>query len=133
MQFVDVIRQRYYLALTVFLAPVNGFLLLNSLIKRLKAPNFALDPVVDVDEGVRVLLSHQLELVFEGRVMVAGDQANMRKRTHLLRALPSAFLVPLQEVAELRVVLPLLLFDRHNVFQRLAEVLKMKVQVLLVC
>lgn len=65
--------------------------------------------------------------------MIASDQANMRECANLLRALASTFLVPLEEVAELRVVLPLLLLDRHNVLERLAEVLEMQVQVLLVC
>lgn len=65
--------------------------------------------------------------------MIASDQANMRECANLCRALASAFLVPLEEVAELRVVLPLLLLDRHNVLERLAEVLEMQVQVLLVC
>ena len=64
--------------------------------------------------------------------MIASDQANMRKCANFLRALTSTFLVSLQEIAELRVVLPLLLLDWHNVLQRLAEVLKMQVQVLLV-
>ena len=65
--------------------------------------------------------------------MIASDQANMRECANLCRALASTFLVPLEEVAELRVVLPLLLLDRHNVLERLAEVLEMQVQVLLVC
>ena len=58
MQFVDVISQRYYLALAVFLAPINSILLIDSFDKCLKAPDLALDPVVDVDEWVGVLLSH---------------------------------------------------------------------------
>ena len=57
-QFVDVISQRYYLALAVFLAPINSILLLHSFNECLKAPDLALDPVVDVDEWVGVLLSH---------------------------------------------------------------------------
>ena len=65
--------------------------------------------------------------------MIASDQANMRECANLLRALASTFLVPLEEVAELLVVLPLLLLDRHNVLQRFTEVLQMQVQVLLVC
>ena len=111
MQFVDVISQGYYLALAVLLAPINSILLLDSFIECLKAPDFALDPVVDVAEWVGVLLSHLLELVLEGRVMSASDQANMRECANLCRALASAFLVPFEEVAELRVVLPLLLLD----------------------
>ena len=133
MQFVDVISQGYYLALAVLLAPINSILLLDSFIECFKAPDFALDPVVDVAEWVGVLLSHLLELVLEGRVMSASDQANMRECANLCRALASAFLVPFEEVAELRVVLPLLLLDRHNVLERLAEVHEMQVQVLLVC
>ena len=133
MQFVDVISQRYYLALAVFLAPINSILLLHSFNECLKAPDLALDPVVDVDEWVGVLLSHQLELVLEGRVMVASDQANMRECANLCRALAATFFVPLEEIAELRVVLSLLLLDRHNVLERFTEVLEMQVQVLLVC
>ena len=58
MQFVDVVSQRYYLALAVFLTPINSILLLHSFNECLKAPDLALDPVVDVDEWVGVLLSH---------------------------------------------------------------------------
>ena len=73
MQFVNVIRQGYYLAFAVLLAPINSILLVDSFDKCLKAPDLALDPVVDVDEWVGVLLSHLLELVLEGRVMIASD------------------------------------------------------------
>ena len=89
--------------------------------------------MVDVDKWVGVLLGHQLELVLEGGVMITGDQANMGECANLLRALAAPFFVPLEEVAKLRVVLPLLLLDRHDVLERLAEVLQMQVQVLLVC
>ena len=65
--------------------------------------------------------------------MITRNQANVSKCTNFLGALTSSLLVSFQEVAELGIVQPLLLLDRHNILQCLAEVLKMKVQVLLVC
>lgn len=88
--------------------------------------------MVDVDEGVVVLLGHELEFVFEGSVAIARDQSHMGEGTHLSGALATALFVALQEVAELLIVKSLLLLDRHDVLQRLSEVLQVQVQVLLV-
>ena len=56
----------------------------------------------------------------------------MGQGSHLLRALTSTLFVPLQKVAELRVVLSFLLFDRHDVLERLLELQQVHVEVLLV-
>ena len=56
----------------------------------------------------------------------------MGKRTNLLGALAATLLVALQKVAELLIVLAFLLLDRHDVLERLAEILKVQVQVLLI-
>ena len=78
--------------------------------------------MVYVHEGVGVLLGHQLELVFQSRVVIARDESHVRKRANFLGALTTAFFVALQEIRKLLVVQPLLLLDRHDLLQRRLKV-----------
>ena len=78
-----------------------------------------------------MLGTHLLQLVFQGNIAVACDQAHMRKGPHLSLALAttSALFVAFQKVAERMIIQSLLLFNRHNVLQRLLELLQMQIKI----
>lgn len=76
--------------------------------------------------------SHNVELVFKRSVAVTCNQAHMGELAYLLRCLSATLLIALQEVAELRVVLTLLLLDGNDGFQSLLELTKVQVEVPLV-
>ena len=78
-------------------------------------PRGGCDPVIDVDEWVRMLLRHQVKLVLEGGISIASDKANVCKCANFVRGSASALFVALQEVAELCVVQTFLFFDWHDV------------------
>ena len=81
-----------------------------------------------------MLGAHLLQLVLQGNIAVACDQAHMRKGPHLSLSLAttSTLFVAFQKVAERMIIQSLLLFNGHNVLQRLLEFLQMQIKISLV-